>query len=266
MHLKGIFWRHWVHKADIFSGLSSLKHPFRCGLLHHCNPYSLMLTASSRPGSKKLRERVWNEKPTFMHTDNQLPTHITSWNGLPLSLRSRSFMILIPGDLPEVDTGSSGKVSSSSAIQEKFQYLGAAVGFPEFVDEGRSANQSKVCRQGPSQIYCSAITMTEEALCDRGIIYSVEHFRLSLGLTFLQGQFSLKPPTYKIKSLKEQFCLLVCLFKSSFITHLQRYCWHRSFFMEHCLSKLIWGSRTTACFFRFYSIHINTNAYFTFSI
>lgn len=70
-------------------------------------------------------------------------------------------MILMPGDLPEVDTGSSGKVSSSSAIQEKFQYLGA-VGFPEVVDEGRSANKSRVCRQGPLQIYCSVIKMTEE--------------------------------------------------------------------------------------------------------
>jgi len=64
-------------------------------------------------------------------------------------------MILMPGDLPEVDTGSSGKVSSSSAIQEKFQYLGPEVGFPEFVDKGRSANKSKIFRQGPLQIYSS---------------------------------------------------------------------------------------------------------------
>jgi len=64
-------------------------------------------------------------------------------------------MILMPGDLPEVDTGSSGKVSSSSAIQEKFQYLGPEVGFPEFVDKGRSAKKSKIFRQGPLQIYSS---------------------------------------------------------------------------------------------------------------
>lgn len=54
-----------------------------------------------------------------------------------------AFMILMPADLPEVDTGSSGKVSSSSAIQEKFQYLGATVGFLELVDEGRSAEKKQ---------------------------------------------------------------------------------------------------------------------------
>lgn len=53
-------------------------------------------------------------------------------------------MILMAGDLPEVDTGSSGKVSSSSAIHEKFQYLGAAKEFPEFLDMGRSVNKRMV--------------------------------------------------------------------------------------------------------------------------
>lgn len=57
-------------------------------------------------------------------------------------------MILMAGDLPEVDTGSSGKVSSSSAIHEKFQYLGAAKEFPEFFGMGRSANKGTVSVRG----------------------------------------------------------------------------------------------------------------------
>lgn len=57
-------------------------------------------------------------------------------------------MILMAGDLPGVDTGSSGKLSSSSAIHEKFQYLGPAKEFPEFFCMGRSANKDTVSVRG----------------------------------------------------------------------------------------------------------------------